>query len=513
MTEDTRSGRTVVIGLDSADLRLVERWSRSGDLPCLAELLRTCPLVRLTTPSRALQGSVWSSILTGAGPGRHGLYLYTQLQPNTYKLVRRYADHAGLTPFYRHLGDAGVRVGIVDLPADRPDPHINGVQVVDWATEFRYWHYATVPRSFAWQLRWRVGRNPMTYHWNSGDSPAAHAELCDKLRRSIEQKTRVGQDLLRRRDLDFVALVFGEPHKAGHWLWKYQDQSHVDYDVRDTGLRNGLLDTYRWVDTAVGKLLAGLSADDNLIVFSDHGMQAAHRGNHLIDLILERFGLLVFEPHAAADSSDFAARAASAPRRRLTSARAAVKRALPRRLVRGLERNADSFPGVDWQRTRAFSLPTDRNSYIRLNLQGREPRGIVPAQAYDAELRAIEQALLALINPKTGRAAVDETFRVRERFPGEHQDDLPDLAVRWSAEAPIDEVVSPSLGRISRSARELRSGNHREEGFLLARGPAFKSGASLQHGDVLQIAPTLLCLHGVPLPDQHEMPPLSDILR
>ena len=261
--------------------------------------------------------------------------------------------------------------------------------------------------------------------------------------------------------------------------------------------------------------LAQLISDDNLIVFSDHGMQPAYRGEHLIDLILEKLGFLVYDTRPAPQpEAGGAPPPESLARQRFNNAKLAIKRRLPQSVLDALKKKKNSFPGVDWRKTRAFSLPTDRNSHIRINLKGREPLGVVgPGGEYDSLLDQLEASLKALINPSTGRAAVEEVFRVRTLFPGERAEDLPDVAVLWSAEAPIDEVSSPQLGVIRHTIRELRSGNHREEGFLLARGPNFKQGRANYSGHILQIAPTLLQLHGVAIPDQYEMPPLNNILR
>jgi predicted AlkP superfamily phosphohydrolase/phosphomutase len=262
-------------------------------------------------------------------------------------------------------------------------------------------------------------------------------------------------------------------------------------------------------------MLELVTLDDNLIVFADHGMQPAYRGEHLIDLILEKLGLLVYGrrpvPQTAAGS---APRPETRARQRFNNAKLAVKRRLPQAILAALNENKNSFPDVDWRKTCAFSLPTDRNSHIRINLRGREPMGIVdPGSDYESLLDRLEAALKALINPLTGRAAVEEVFRVRSLFPGERAEDLPDVAVLWSAEAPIDEVSSPQLGVIRHPIGELRSGNHREEGFLLARGPNFKESCGVYRGHILQIAPTLLHLHGLAIPDEYEMRPFDDILR
>jgi predicted AlkP superfamily phosphohydrolase/phosphomutase len=504
--------RTIVIGLDALDYLLVERWG--AELPCLTQLLATCPKVKLSTPSRVLQGSVWPSILTGVGPGRHGLYFQMQLRNGTYALTDQFADQVRLKRFYQHLGDAGLRCGLADIPCDSPVTNMRGLQVVEWATEFRYWRYATVPRSFARFIRSYVGQNPMTVHWNSGDSQETHTRLCASLATSIDMKAKLGRHLIQRKDLDLVFCVFGEAHKAGHWLWKYFDETHPNHETSPAVLKNGLLSAYKQIDKALAGMLELVTKDDNLIVFSDHGMQAAYRGEHLIDQILEKMGLLAYAAPAPKAGTGRVPRPQTAAKPRFYNTKLAIKRRVPRRIMAAFNRNKNSFPNLDWQRTSAFALPTDRNSHIRINLKGREPMGIIErGAAYESILDRLEAVLGALVNPLTGRAAVEEVLRVRSLFPGERAEDLPDVAVLWSAEAPLDEVHSAQLGVIRHPIRELRSGNHRAEGFLLARGPNFKPGRADYLGDILQIAPTLLHLHGLPVPDDYEMQPLVDILR
>ena len=79
------SPRTLVVGLESAALDLIEKWVDEGSLPFLGSMLRTCPLVTLRTPIHVLQPCVWPSLLTGASPGRHGRYqIWSQIQTGTY---------------------------------------------------------------------------------------------------------------------------------------------------------------------------------------------------------------------------------------------------------------------------------------------------------------------------------------------------------------------------------------------------------------------------------------------
>jgi predicted AlkP superfamily phosphohydrolase/phosphomutase len=158
-------------------------------------------------------------------------------------------------------------------------------------------------------------------------------------------------------------------------------------------------------------------------------------------------------------------------------------------------------------------LPTDRNSFLRVNLRGREPDGIVaPGKEYDALLAHIESEFRALVNVDTGRPAVEEVYRIQELCPGPRVNELPDLAILWSSEAPIAAVESPRLGRFDLRVREDRTGNHRPGGFMLARGPKIRRAVKDMHGHLLQLPTTLLALHGVPRPDHYEMPALDELL-
>lgn len=515
----SKASRTVVLGIDAMDLRLVKRWAAEGALPFLAGLLDRCPLVSLSTPSRVLQGAVWPSLLTGVSPGRHGLYLQSQLRTGSYDVTSirdlRCGPSAGEPrKFYDYLGAAGLRCGVADIPMDAPAQNFPGLQIVEWATEFVFWGCAAQPPQLAHDVQRAVGAYPIAPERNSGDAPADHRRLLELLRQGIERKAALVRYLLAHDDLNLVFAVFMEAHKAGHWLWKYWDETHPDHDASDPVLVDGLRACYTDIDRALAALAATLTPNDNLIIVSDHGMQANFRGNHLAESILERMGLLVRKGRRplGADVRARTAKTTVNASRQSTNSLDAVRRLIPQWAKPPL-RELFGLPRIDWRGTRAFLLPTDRNTHIRVNLKGREPNGTVaPGAAYEQLLNDLEAQLCALTNVTTGQPAVREVFRVQSLYPGAFAAGLPDLAVLWAADAPIDGVESARLGVIYEPVRELRSGNHREEGFLLARGPAFIDGPGQYSGDILQIAPTLLALHGVDRPDQFEREPVS-ILR
>jgi predicted AlkP superfamily phosphohydrolase/phosphomutase len=512
------SGRTVVFGVDSVDLLLMQRWCAEGLLPFFNSMFKSGSLARLSTVSRVLQGAVWPSLLSGRSPGQHGTYFLTQLTNGTYNLNPVRADHADLDPYYLQLEANGIRCAIVDVPDDRPRKGFKGFQVVDWLTEFKYWR-------FAMRAGKRDIRTRLEMFWeNGGYGPTTqtlngHRLLRDRLERGIVLKGALTKELLARTDLDHLFVVFGESHKAGHMLWKYMDPAHPDHTETEPYLRDALLRIYQALDRQLAELQGCLKPSDNLLIFSDHGMQANYRGDHFIVPVLQRLGLCdpeqapVLERPVAARQNKGAGLAISRTARLLGQAKSLIRHLAPDFATTFLRHRFGVSSRIDWNRTRVFQLPTDRNSYLRVNVRGREPNGIVArGKEYDAVLALLEGELRALVNVETGKPAVEEVFKVHELFPGPRVDDLPDLAVLWSAEAPINSVQSPRLGRIDIRANEDRAGNHRAEGFVLARGPAIRPDAAEVCADVLQVPATLLALHGVAIPSHFEMAPIQELL-
>jgi hypothetical protein len=92
---------------------------------------------------------------------------------------------------------------------------------------------------------------------------------------------RVTRRLLTEEKRPVLLLVyFGSPDVAGHRFWRYAYPE--DFDVPPSeeevaALGHVLGDTYAWIDSAIGEILAGYDDDPTVFILSDHGMRAAHR--------------------------------------------------------------------------------------------------------------------------------------------------------------------------------------------------------------------------------------------
>ncbi len=168
---------------------------------------------------------------------------------------------------------------------------------------------------------------------------------------------------------------------------------------------------------------------------------------------------------------------------------------------------------MDWRSIKVFPLPDVGNSFLRVNVRGREPDGIVePGAEYEALLNRLEHELKLLINPETNEGPVERISFPQREFDGPMRESLPDVCVVWSDRAPIRALESLSIGRIEGSHWEQRSGNHSNAGAIVVSGPNFATGG-LRSGDLRELAPTLLTLHGVPVPQHYELHAMAELIQ
>ena len=164
-----------------------------------------------------------------------------------------------------------------------------------------------------------------------------------------------------------------------------------------------------------------------------------------------------------------------------------------------------SAGAIDWEKTPAFCCRADLHGYVRINLKGREPLGIVePGREFDALCDRIAAGLSSFRDEDTGEPFVEAVCRADKVFPeGPYRDRLPDLIVQWrqTPAAQHRAVSAPGLGVIRRSTPGRvpngRSGNHRGEGFVIARGPGIPQGETIGgRPHIRDLAPTVLARLG-----------------
>jgi predicted AlkP superfamily phosphohydrolase/phosphomutase len=490
-----QTAKLLMIGLDAADADLVERWTDDGTLPHLAALRQSGTWGRLSTAAKYLTGSPWPTFYTGRPPSDHGIYHDFQWRQERMEFAAPSADWLPVHPFWREI-DGDIRTVVHDVPMTPGTEPFAGIEITGWGSHDKLVPACSHPPELLQEIVRRYGESPIRVDEYGRASLShlreLHAELINLTLRSAQLA-----EWLLERPWNLGIVVFGALHRGGHRFW---DRSSVEGEVPyELGpwYDGALRELYRTADRVVGQLVSA-APEATVLVFALHGMKVNSARIDLLDDMLTR---VLHGPAAGRPRHGLLRRLGEAMplalRRALTNS---VPEVLKNRIM-----TRWTTGGVDWERTPAFTLRADLNGYIRLNLRGREPRGIVPAEEADSVTRRIIQGLETFRDAATGEPLIEEICRSAAAFPaGERSHRLPDLIVRWSptSGATHEAVTSPSLGTIARATPGRipngRSGNHAPAGFLIARGPGIAPGGQLEPGaDILDLAPTALSRLGV----------------
>jgi len=506
-----------ILGLDTGDPDSIERWAAEGYLPTIAGLMHRGSWGRVGGPELVCEYGVGLTLFSGMSRSRHGYYYFRQLRPGTYDLVTVAppVDHA--PPFWSELRSTEQRVLVVDVPDVRPLRGLAGLQLSNWATHhgFKHGPEAEPPallddarRAFGPRLSIRPAHDP---------KPREARAILEQLLERVRRKGRLCRALLDRGPFDLSVLFFSETDAASHTFWGYRPEAGRNGASEERrALKHGIRDVYAAIDRELGEIVARLPEETNVCLLSLYGCQDEYPTSTLIDSFLRSLG---YHVEATAGGGGGCGRQS-------TDRLALARRVLPLGLRESIGRR---LPGsaqerllserlratTNWSRTTAFAIPSLFTSFVRVNLAGREPAGIVqPGAEYEAVLDRIAGDLRLLTDASTGAPAVRRAVRSTELFGGGPPAALPDLFVEWEpGPRLLTRVVHPRATLVQPAPAYCPDSQESLTGFVAAAGPSFRAGGDVGELDLADLAPTFLRLLERPPAPSMTGRPLGVILR
>lgn len=501
-----------VIQFDAASASLLESMEAEGRLPNLEALRRCGTRIELDGPAEHFPASAYQTLYRGVEVGDHGLFYPFQWAAGDQR-VRLAGSFEAPPPIWERLGRHGRSTLAIDpYECHRPDG-AEGELVSGWGMRERVvlerW---SVPSGGDRGPRRRYGRPPDATEVFGAQTPRELRRLRESFLKAPGRVADLAIERMRERPFDLAWIVFAAPHLAGHRLWEVPPYIDSISEAERQQLSGALAEVYEEVDAQLGRVLAALPDDCDVIACSVLGMDVNTSRADLLPGMLTAVlnapkafrGSLVNqettkEPRNSGDSDSGAMwRLRAALSGRLRSKIAA---AMPDRLALELTARLE-LRGVDWSTTRAFAHPADNQGYIRLNRTGRERDGIVGVSEAEELIEQIREGLLDFRDPD-GEPAVIAVDEVAERWQGAATDRLPDLVVRWrpTSSIALDALHSPRFGTVHRQGYGSgRTGNHTDGDAWAILAPA--SGRLRTPGRPAQIADipaTVAALNDIPL--------------
>lgn len=494
------SRKLLVVGLDGFTERMLRPMIRRGAMPTLERLLGEGTCATLVSSIPPITAPAWTTLATGANPGRHRIFSFFRAPDGTDRMPRlNDSSDVALPSFWNYLSDAGISTGVSHVPVTYPPRPLRGFMVCPHPSFERY-EIVSQPRELAAEVASRVPIS-RALSWPHGMNPTP--EYLSHLIRCLGQQQAVDVALMQASPWECFFSVIAMTDAFQHVFWRFVDPAHRDYDAAATARFGGLLDDfYRAVDGYIAALAAEAGPEASVLVLSDHGFGPYEKLVNVNHWLEER-GVLRLQTNFVDRVRALAARhGITADRLRGLASRLDVwhlwSRMAPlarQRLREGLERGV--APRIDWQRSDAV-LRYAFESAVFLRPEAR------------ARIGELRDQLADLRDPENGER-IFESVRTREElYVGPEIALAPDLYLQ-----PREGYLCSnglSSGSLIESHRAGRlSGFHRMEGVLVASGPAFRRVEAPLVLQLADVAPTILRFFGLGTPAAMDGRPIEEM--
>ena len=511
--------RILMIGLDGFDIGLAERFLKDGDLPNIARLRMQGARYVLDHGRDRFSGLAWEHVSSGKAPSDGGRWSAITFDPKKYAVCQ---EPTVERPFMLNLS---ARTVVFDVPyCDLlQTSRVGGV--TNWGAHDPGVAAASRPAGIHRELNRLFGPYPASnwiygFCWPSAEKARAAS---DALAQAVELRARAARWLLADRlpDWDLAMVVVSESHSAIEPLWHGVDPNHPLHSVESAvPAASGLRKVYVAIDQLVGDLQEAFP-DTTILLLAMHGMgpnESDVAAMVLLPELLYRsaFGAAYMRPlqslRTLADGTPLLPEDADWEQVMLHAVPDCQNPTRLRdRLAKWIELGrfniGHSKPsGVAWMpaarysefwpHMRAFALPAYYDGRVRINVAGREARGLVPANEYRSACDNVSNLLRECRNLLTGEKVIAD-INCPKQNPHDVGQSEADLYIEWQS-APLG-LLSPRCGAIGPVPYRRTGGHTGGHGFLYITGDGI---ASRDRGLVssFDVVPTILDMLGEPKP-------------
>ena len=447
--------KILVLGLDGADPELLLNDERLVNIRGLMEAGCHGRLESIIPP---ITVPAWICMATSRDPGSLGVYGFRDRADRSYtKMSMVESRTVGDLTLWDQIAREGKRTVLVGVPPGFPARKLNGVTVGCFLTPDPAKNTYTHPPRVADTIRDLVGSYAVDVH---GFRDRDKGRILGDIQAMNRQQFTVFRHFLANEEWDYAQIVAIGLDRLQHAFWSDHDPAHHRHDPGSPH-KNAIRDFYRELDDEVGRTLDLIDDDTIVLVVSDHGAQRLD-GGFAVNQWLYDQGLLALDQYP--------------------------KEVTP----------FGKLP-VSWGRTIAWS-EGGYYSRVYLNVQGREPDGVVDPQDYEMVRDDLIARFEGITDPP-GRPIGTQVFKPEAIYREVRGAAPPDLIVHfgglaWRASGGIG---YPSL-HIFEDETGADDSNHAQHGSFVLVAPGNPLVGEVEGVRLLDVAPTLLDLGGYDIP-------------
>ena len=472
--------RTLLLGLDGMTFSVMNPLVETGVLPFFRRVFQEGARAELLSTANPLTPPAWTTLMTGRGPGAHGVFDFMRFQEREEGPfgVLIFSHDVKCETIWSIASRQDRRVICLNFPAMFPPKPIAGFLVPGYITA-RQLKTSVHPRSLYPRIKALPGFDTKDVAWNMDESRKGVEGLppddYEKWIRYVMNKDnhwfQIARMLMTEEPWDLAAVLLDGVDRLQHLCWRFLDPMYADDLATDWERRIRDLATEYFVrlDGLLAALVDAAGANTRVFLASDHGAGSTTEIFYA-NAWLASQGYLFWKEGTDVDRED----GLSAPH------------------------ILEFFRTIDWSRTKAYVRTASANGiYIRRRKHG--PGGVADEEYPALRARLVDE-LLKFRDPSTNDTVVKRAMVREEAFPGSSMEDAPDITLflrdgGFPSILPSADLVKP---------RKEVVGMHRPEGVFFALGPGIRRGGTLSPQGIANVAPTLLHSLGLPVPADFE---------
>ncbi|SEQ55187.1 alkaline phosphatase family protein [Natrinema salaciae] len=498
--QESNGLETLLIGIDAGCLPVFERLFEDDRIPTIERLCSEGVTAPLESQIPPWTPSAWPSIYTGVNPGKHGVVGFVGYDGYDWHVTSN--DDVREHPLWTLLDRHDRSSVIVNAPVTHPPDEFDGAVVPGFlGPEDPRCH----PEGLLDEIRDEIGAYRVYPNYTRDDD-------------SLDDEAKIAeyQNLVRMRGEAFRYLV--DEFEPAFGFIQFQKTDTVFHEFSGDDRHIGPV--YEAADEQIGAILDACDPDRVFLV-SDHGMGAYEGYEFRINEYLRDMDFLetttggkgmpswtpmrrrlregeeydTWEPGPVARAASVAARFGVTARRiRTALERVGLADVAIEYAPGGVSRTANEQ--VDFAESAAY-VRARTELGVRINLEGRDPTGVVPQDEYE-ELREELIRTLQAVETPDGEPFFETVAPREQYFHGDEIDETVDIV---TIPADFEHMLSEQLadGDYFHPAEPW---NHKLDGIFLAAGEGIDEDASLERAHLFDVAPTVMAAMGVPYSDR-----------
>jgi len=384
----------------------MQRMFDEGVMPRLAGLAQQNTFRQMRSIHPCVSSVAWTCFTTGKNPGKHGIFGFIDRKSDSWNLAFPNAQTMTSQIIWEILSQAGKRVFGMNVPVTYPPRTVNGIMIAGFlAPNLDKIAYPASVSEYLKSIDYRI----------DNDAAAARKDkrgLLDDLRQTHQARMTAMFHFLQQEPWDYFHTHVMGSDRINHFLFEKME-------ANDPEFAPAFFDYYRQVDEDLGRLLDMIDDDTPLLIFSDHGFCSIKQEVQLSRVLIDRGWTTPVE-------------------------------------------NPTHPLSIDPSRSRAYCLIPGR---IFVNLQGREPGGIVPLDQYQNIRKELAADLLQLKDPDTNESVIDRVFMREELYWSDQGQSRGQLTPEQVARSDGTFAKAADLVAIPKDGYDLKLGLNSEKIF------------------------------------------------